>query len=69
MLYVRVALFVTLLAASGCATSAKHTKTAASDQKALGKRIEHICALPESQRAAEIEKLKKESGMVLYCGK
>jgi len=70
MLYVRVLLVASLLAsAGGCATPPRHANGAEPDQKVLGERITRICALPEAERAVEVEKLKNESGMVLYCGK
>ncbi len=34
----------------------------------LAQRISRICALPPSERNAETAKLKRESGLVLYCG-
>jgi len=67
-----LALLITgVLLAEGCASPAKRGTVSqeAQDQKALGERIQRICALPEPKRTAEIEKLKSESGFVLYCGK
>jgi len=69
MLYVRVLLLTSVIAVSGCAAAPKPADTPAQDSKALGERISRICALPETERAAEIEKMKKETGMALYCGK
>ena len=37
-------------------------------QKQAAKEINRICALPMEQREAELEKIKEQSGMVLYCG-
>jgi hypothetical protein len=53
----------------GCAT-AEQKKAAenAAIQKRAATEIERICALPEAQREAEIQKIKDQSGMVLYCG-
>lgn len=63
MLYVRALFLTSVLAACGCAAPKKHIDVQ------MGDRISRICALPEGERAAEIEKLKRESQMVLYCGK
>lgn len=51
---------------SACATQPKQDAQSDTD---LATRISQICALPESQRDAEIEKMKQETGMVLYCGR
>ena len=69
MLYVRVLLVASALSLGGCATPQKQADVQLGDSKALGDRIGRICALPETERAVEIKKLKQESGMVLYCGK
>lgn len=37
-------------------------------QMRAAKEIARICALPQSDRQAEIDKIKKESGIVVYCG-
>ena len=58
-------LLVLLLA--GCA-SREATAPDPEAQKALGERIDHICSLPDADRAVELEKLKKETGMALLCG-
>lgn len=36
-------------------------------RKQAAEEIERICALRGAEREAELERLKKESGMVLYC--
>jgi hypothetical protein len=70
MLRAQFLLIAAALAIGGCATSARNdTAQEAQAQKALGERIQRICGLPEAQRAAEIDRLKSESGFVLYCGK
>lgn len=55
---------------SACATShpAPQPKPAGGGDTELATRITRICALPQSERDKEIAKLKKESGLVLYCG-
>lgn len=54
----------------GCATEAQHRATEnAAVQKEAAKEIKRICALPASERAAELERINKESGIVVQCGK
>jgi hypothetical protein len=65
----RIPLLTCVLLATACTMPAKRADEPAQEQKALGERIEKICTLPEPERSAQIEKLKNESGMVLYCGK
>jgi len=69
MLHVRTLLLASAIAAGGCTAPQRHTDVQVQDSKALGERINRICALPGKERAVEIEKLKAESGMALYCGK
>jgi hypothetical protein len=67
----QILLVAGLLTIAGC-TMPKKPATVdaeAQSQKALGERIQKICALAEPERTAQIEKLKSESGFVLYCGK
>jgi hypothetical protein len=61
--------FLAALVLAGCATAEQ--KKAAQDaavQKRAATEIERICSLPEAEREARIQKIKDESGMVLYCG-
>lgn len=37
-------------------------------EKGVAAKIDRICKLPTRERDAELEKLEKESGFVLYCG-
>lgn len=60
-----IAILILLLA--GCASRQPVAPDPAA-QKALGERIDHICSLPDAERAVELEKLKKETGMALLCG-
>lgn len=54
---------------AGCAASPPPSPQISDEQKALGERIEKICSLPDAaEREAQIAELKKESGLVLYCG-
>ena len=57
------------LLGSACAPAAKPSRTDAAERAALAKRIDAICARPEGEeRQAELDKLKRETGLVLYCG-
>jgi hypothetical protein len=38
-------------------------------QREASREINRVCSLPEAERAAEIEAIKAESGMVVLCGK
>jgi hypothetical protein len=70
MLHARALLLAgALLVTGACATPDKRAGSEMRDQKALGERIERICALPATERAAEIKRLQAELGMMLYCGK
>ena len=53
-----------------CSTAAqRRAAQTAQIEKAAAKEIRRICALPESERAAEIKKLEDESGFTVNCGK
>lgn len=64
---------VTVLALVGavaaCETAAERqaARNAQINRKAAAE-INRICTLPEEQREAELQKIKDQSGMVLYCG-
>jgi hypothetical protein len=63
------ALAITLLAFAGCETPAERRAAEnARIEKQAAAEINRICALPEAERAAELKKIKDQSGMVLYCG-
>ena len=68
MLYVRVLLVASVITVGGCVAPPKPANPPAQDSKALAKEIDRVCSLPEAERAAELEKIKNEFGMVLYCG-
>jgi hypothetical protein len=55
---------------AGCATSkpAPAPAPAPGSDTDMATRINRICALPEPEREQQIAKLKKDSGLVLYCG-
>lgn len=62
-------LFLALTAVAGCATAPQQTVQTTPFQGDLSERINRTCALPESERQVELDKLKNETGFVLYCGK
>jgi len=37
-------------------------------QEKASAEVNRICALPEEARQVELEKIKEQSGVVLYCG-
>lgn len=37
-------------------------------EKEVAREIDRICALPKAERDAQLEKLKKETRLTLYCG-
>lgn len=54
----------------GCTTAGQRRTTEnAAVQKEAVREIKRICALPLPERAAEIERINKESGIVVQCGK
>jgi hypothetical protein len=58
-----------LVVLAGCATAEQQkAEKNAVIQKRAATEIERICALPEAEREAQIQKIKDQSGMVLYCG-
>jgi hypothetical protein len=61
-------LAVVVLAA--CETEAeRRAKENAAVNKQAGDEIARICALPEDQRDAELNRIRVQSGVVLYCPK
>jgi outer membrane biogenesis lipoprotein LolB len=58
-----------LLLLSGCTTDASRRAAAnAAIQGQAAQQISRICALPQSEREAEIEKIKAEADIVVHCG-
>jgi hypothetical protein len=51
---------------AGCASTPRETKNA--DSTDVAAEVTRICALPAGEREKALEKLKQESGMVLFCG-
>lgn len=54
-----------LLAA--CATQHQKSQQNEAIRKRAAQEIARICALPEADRQAEIERIKKESDVAIYC--
>jgi hypothetical protein len=52
-------------------TTAPHRRAAenAAIQKEAAREIKRICALPPLERAAELDRINKESGIVVQCGR
>jgi hypothetical protein len=44
--------------------AAEHTEI----QKQAAQEVRRVCALPPAQRDAELERINKESGIVVQCG-
>jgi hypothetical protein len=59
-----------LVMLSGCATEARR-KAAENEaiKRAAAQEISRICALPQAEREAELERISRESGMIVHCGK
>jgi hypothetical protein len=66
-LAVLTVLAVTVLC--GCTTSAQQKAAENEDlNKEAAAEIMRICSLPPAERDAELAKVAKEEGMVIYCG-
>jgi hypothetical protein len=69
MLLSRAVLVGGLCVLTGCPTpSQRRAEEAAQARKDVVQEIARICALPAGEREAELEKLQKNEGMVLFCG-
>jgi hypothetical protein len=54
---------------TACSTTAQYPSAEnAAIEKDAAQEIHRICALPESQRQAEIQKIRVASGVVVTCG-
>lgn len=59
----------TLVVAGSCATPAmRQAAENAEIKKEAAAEISRICALPVAEREGELEKLKTQEGVVIYCG-
>lgn len=55
---------------SGCTTEPHRDEAeSAAIQKEVAQEIKRICALPPIERDAELQRLNKELGIVVECGK
>jgi hypothetical protein len=69
MSQVKVAALLTVAAlGAGCATQNKSAPASTGANPDIASEVSRICALPPAEREQALEKLKKESGMVLFCG-
>ena len=69
MMPARIPIFATLILLVGCPTSKQREAAEnAAIEKHAAEEVRRICALPPAQRDAEIERINKESGIVVYCG-
>ena len=66
MSLVRSAALATLVLAAGC--QSPQPKPQAGQGPDIAGEVTRICALPAGEREQALEKLKKDSGMVLFCG-
>jgi ABC-type glycerol-3-phosphate transport system substrate-binding protein len=66
MSLVRTAALATLLLAAGCQSPQPKTQAGAGPD--IAAEVTRICALPGGEREQALEKLKQDSGMVLFCG-
>ena len=58
------------LGLSGCSTpDQREAAESAAIKKEVAAEIDRICSLAEPERTAELEKVKRESGMELYCAR
>lgn len=64
-----LALIGGLLGLGGCVSAAqREAAQEAQAEKEVAREIDRICSLPKEERDAQLEKLKKETGLTLYCG-
>jgi hypothetical protein len=70
MAALKMSLFTAGIALTAC-TSTGGGRPAANTaiQKDAAQEVRRICALPESEREAQIQKIREESGVVVACGK
>lgn len=66
----RTATLLSLLALAACTTPQQQKREQNQAVKTeAAQEIRRICALPEAERKAEIEKVKKDSGMTIVCSR
>jgi hypothetical protein len=66
----KVSTLAGLMVLAACSTTGqrKAAENSSIQQNAVTE-VRRICALPESERQAEIQKIKEEAGVVVACGK
>lgn len=57
-----------LLSLSGCASEQRKAEENARMQREAAQEVRRICALPAAEREAELEKVRRESDIVVFCG-
>ncbi len=68
MSQVKVAVVGLIVLAAGCSSATRHNKGDAKASDNLAAEVTRICALPAAERDKALQKLKQDSGMVLFCG-
>ncbi len=68
MTLLRLAAVIPLVLAAGCQSGPARQSTQGRPSGDIASEVTRICALPSPEREAALEKLKKDSGMVLFCG-
>ena len=66
----RLSMIAGLIVLAACSTAGQRRAAEnATIQQNAATEVRRICALPESERQAEIQKIKDEAGVVVACGK
>jgi hypothetical protein len=63
----RLAILLVSLLVYGCADQPRHKAADARVRKQVSEEVARICALPESERQTEIDRVHTEAGMVIIC--
>lgn len=66
MSLIKLAFWGLIAMAAGC--QSPQPKPQAGAGPVIAAEVTRICALPAGEREQALEKLKKDSGMVLFCG-
>lgn len=62
-------MLVAAILTAGCAAPPPAKQDSKEVLQDVGRRADELCSLPSTERKAALEKLKKETGLVIYCGK
>lgn len=57
-----------LVALAGCSNAQRQAAENAQMQKEAAQEVRRICDLPAAEREAELEKVRSESDIVVFCG-